>query len=644
MDIKLTLENKQLYPAVINLRQFSNNTDIIKFGMPDYMYDTTDLSTMNCYAVCDMGGKIDEVKLETEVVEGKLKITWKVTGYTTQQDGHINYLIAFKDIENEESVLWFSYQGIIFVNSSIDADGYIAAKYPSILQQWEERMNAVDSSNKESFDKLVTDTSQTVSDLVDGVNEMVENGVFDGKTILYGEGVPSQSLGKENDTYINTSTDGLYPCFIFTKDDYSKGELDWKPRWTTRGITADTLPLQGIIFIPEEQKIHPGYEEAKDFHIPSEWKGLKAVQKTSEIHTLDGVVVDSLISDSVKDAPSVAAVNKAINSIASKPKPNYVRNSDFTNPISQRIYDRSYYSNPSDSEYEPGIYDLWYRTKNASVSYNDYMHRSYIYARNYTEEGLTFASISQPIKSDYAKELSGKEVTLSLFVQRINKKEDDTPYEWKMCLYERDLNSENKDKVFNDESKTIGETLIVQEGLNTLTLMLDDSYTGAYPPKGIGIALFSKELNDNNSIIPQWFKLNEGKYSEYEQPNYLNELAFCRQYYYKMVNHGFFIGMGHYTPSTLVLPFRLPSPLSDSFRSGMRPKFNSEGLHIYKFGANPPTYKIIDVSLSMDNSNTDDINIHIVFSSSSKPSADNDVLPVGLSGYLEIDGSDLYIG
>jgi len=170
VDIKLTLENKQLYTAVINLRQFSNNTDIIKFGMPDYMYDTTDLSTMNCYAVCDMGGKIDEVKLETEVVEGKLKITWKVTGYTTQQDGHINYLIAFKDIENEESVLWLSYQGIIFVNSSIDADGYIAAKYPSILQQWEERMNAVDSSNKESFDKLVTDTSQTVSDLVDCVN------------------------------------------------------------------------------------------------------------------------------------------------------------------------------------------------------------------------------------------------------------------------------------------------------------------------------------------------------------------------------------------------------------------------------------------------------------------------------------------
>ena len=50
VDIKLTLENKQLYPAVVNLRQFSNNTDILKFEMSDYMYETTDLSKLYCYA------------------------------------------------------------------------------------------------------------------------------------------------------------------------------------------------------------------------------------------------------------------------------------------------------------------------------------------------------------------------------------------------------------------------------------------------------------------------------------------------------------------------------------------------------------------------------------------------------------------
>lgn len=328
VDIKLTLENKQLYPSCINLRQFSNNTDIIKFEMPEYMYETTDLSTMDCYAVCDMGGNIDEVKLETEVVENKLRITWRVTGYTTQQNGHINYLIAFKDIENEESVLWFSYQGIIFVNSSINADDYIAAKYPSILQQWEERMNAVDDSNNEKFSELMKD-----------MTSKVESGFFDGKTILYGDGIPSPTIGKENDTYINTSTNGVYSCFLFTKDDYSKGELDWRPRWTTRGVSSDTLPLQGIIFIPEEQKIHPGYEEAKDFHIPSEWRGLKAVQKTSEIHTLDGVVIDSLDSNSSKDAPSIRTVNEALRGMSGALiVKNVIPNNDFNTMIDIGIH------------------------------------------------------------------------------------------------------------------------------------------------------------------------------------------------------------------------------------------------------------------------------------------------------------------
>lgn len=268
MDIKLTLENKQLYPAVINLRQFSNNTDIIKFEMPDYMYETTDLSKMPCYAVCDMGGNIDEVKLTTELVENKLRITWKVTGYTTQKDGHINYLIAFKDIKNEESVLWFSHQGIIFVNSSIDADGYIAAKYPSILQQWEERMNSVDSSNQERFDDLVNKTNKTVGDLVEDVNEKVESGFFDGKTILYGEGIPAKTLGKIGDVYVNTAKTPLYPHYLFTKDG-----ADWTPRWCMKGASADTLPLLGTLFIPESEPIPPGYEEVTDFHIPSSWIG-----------------------------------------------------------------------------------------------------------------------------------------------------------------------------------------------------------------------------------------------------------------------------------------------------------------------------------------------------------------------------------
>lgn len=174
MDIKLTLENKQLYPAVVNLRQFSNNTDILKFEMSDYMYETTDLSKLYCYAVCDMGGEIDEVKLETEVVESKLKITWKVTGYTTQQDGHINYQIVFKNLDEEQTVLWFSYQGIVFVNSSIDADGYIAANYPSILQQWEKRMNDADFNYNQVLEEAKRQTQLAAEEVKKAEQEVTK--------------------------------------------------------------------------------------------------------------------------------------------------------------------------------------------------------------------------------------------------------------------------------------------------------------------------------------------------------------------------------------------------------------------------------------------------------------------------------------
>ena len=153
MDIKITLDSKQLYPAVINLKQFSSGTDVLTFLMEDYVYETTDLSKMDAYAVCDMvNQEVDEVKLEKQVVEGKLKLTWRVDGYTTQLDGHITYQIVFKDIANEKSVLWFSHQGIIFISESHDGDGHVAAKYPTILQQWEKRMDEVDTTASNAAD------------------------------------------------------------------------------------------------------------------------------------------------------------------------------------------------------------------------------------------------------------------------------------------------------------------------------------------------------------------------------------------------------------------------------------------------------------------------------------------------------------
>ena len=115
MDIKLTLENKQLYPAVVNLRQFSNNTDILKFEMSDYMYETTDLSKLYCYAVCDMGGEIDEVKLETEVVESKLKITGKLLAILHNRMGISIIKLYLKTLMKNKLFCGFHIRGLFLL-------------------------------------------------------------------------------------------------------------------------------------------------------------------------------------------------------------------------------------------------------------------------------------------------------------------------------------------------------------------------------------------------------------------------------------------------------------------------------------------------------------------------------------------------
>lgn len=148
MNLTLTLQYKQIDPGVINLTQYSNNTDVLVFELDNYLYETTDLSACECYAVCDLPqGKIDEIKVTTnKTADGKLQIRWHVMGYSTELDGTVTYQIMFK---NASGLIWTSNKAIMFVNSTIDADGHIASEYPSLLTQWETRMGETDEHSQE---------------------------------------------------------------------------------------------------------------------------------------------------------------------------------------------------------------------------------------------------------------------------------------------------------------------------------------------------------------------------------------------------------------------------------------------------------------------------------------------------------------
>lgn len=314
-NIKITLDTKQLYPAVINLKQFSNNTDVLTFEMENYMYETTDLSKLDAYAVCDMvNQEVDEVKLEKQVVENKLRLTWNVNGYTTQLDGHINYQIVFKNVENDKSVIWFSHQGIIFISESHDADGYIAAKYPTILQQWEERMkttnanasNAVDqaqasadtatqkaneaSQSAAKAESEATDAEKNaakVEEMRDYINQVIN---YEGTNAIEKEVVQAR---KDYATLGNRLDDMIKGYVVETGNSYEGLASDG-------GIVVNKIKGAYTESIPEpapDYQVEPKFFNAK--HITSHGRQLFDVNKFAT-NTVNGITLTSLKDGSLR--------------------------------------------------------------------------------------------------------------------------------------------------------------------------------------------------------------------------------------------------------------------------------------------------------------------------------------------------------
>lgn len=135
--MNITLKSRQIFPAVINLKQYTNGTNTLKFVLDDFMFDEINLNNLDAYAVTSIAGLIDEIKLDKELVNGKLQLTWQVMNYTSQLAGAVTYQIVFKD---SAGAVWYSFNAILVISESIPADDHLTANYPSILRQWEDYM------------------------------------------------------------------------------------------------------------------------------------------------------------------------------------------------------------------------------------------------------------------------------------------------------------------------------------------------------------------------------------------------------------------------------------------------------------------------------------------------------------------------
>ena len=137
------LNNREIKPYKVAVKQFESETTTLTFTRDSYMYDQVDLRNYKAYAVTSIGGAVDMTELPYEIVDGKLVITWVVQEYTLRNAGNITYQIVFKENadDGEGTGVFYTYEALLQCSESIDTDRPIAANYPTILKQWLDLIN-----------------------------------------------------------------------------------------------------------------------------------------------------------------------------------------------------------------------------------------------------------------------------------------------------------------------------------------------------------------------------------------------------------------------------------------------------------------------------------------------------------------------
>lgn len=196
------LSNGVIEPSTFNTQQFNNNVDIKNFIMDRFyngavedveisdMYPI-DLSTCkakirvnNPDDIVELGNNLTITNLEGETVakdDDLISLNWIITNNITRYAGKRQYQIEFY---NDNNTLVFRTRVMNFVvNESLDSEAAIIETAPSLIEEWENRLNTVlDQSN--NFNTYA-DTK---------INEKIEN-----KMYFYKESMQEITTSIENE-------------------------------------------------------------------------------------------------------------------------------------------------------------------------------------------------------------------------------------------------------------------------------------------------------------------------------------------------------------------------------------------------------------------------------------------------------------
>lgn len=136
--------NLSIEPKIIEVQQYSNNTDSVTFLFDRYTNSNIDLSVFKSKIVLDskniiMSG-IDNTLIQ-EHNKTKVKITWNFDSIVTARPGRYSFQIIF--VDQQDTVKMYTDIGKLKVNSSLNVENVIFLENLSLFQQWENRIESL---------------------------------------------------------------------------------------------------------------------------------------------------------------------------------------------------------------------------------------------------------------------------------------------------------------------------------------------------------------------------------------------------------------------------------------------------------------------------------------------------------------------
>lgn len=196
------LSNGVIEPSTFNTQQFNNNVDIKNFIMDRFyngVVEDVEISDMypidlsTCKAkirvnnpddIVELGNNLTITNLEGETVaedDDLISLNWIITNNITRYAGKRQYQIEFY---NDNNTLVFRTRVMNFVvNESLDSEAAIIETAPSLIEEWEDRLNTV--LNQSSDFNTYADNK---------INEKIEN-----KMYFYKESMQEITTSIENE-------------------------------------------------------------------------------------------------------------------------------------------------------------------------------------------------------------------------------------------------------------------------------------------------------------------------------------------------------------------------------------------------------------------------------------------------------------